>query len=73
MVAHREAWVAHRILHRDISVNNILIYYLDSGNAVGLLSDWDLARTEDQLRQGSVLPWRSVSNYFGSRLTSFIS
>ncbi len=78
LIAHIYAWETHKILHRDISVHNILIYYPQQsdgteGGAIGLLSDWDLARTERQLQQGPVLPWRSVSYHVSFKLTPFIS
>ncbi|KAI0704244.1 hypothetical protein C8T65DRAFT_830866 [Cerioporus squamosus] len=41
-----------RFLHRDISVNNILIMG-SRGDTVGLLCDWDLAKTEQQLEDSN--------------------
>ncbi|KAI1786813.1 hypothetical protein LXA43DRAFT_751802 [Ganoderma leucocontextum] len=53
--AHTVAWVMANILHRDVSVGNILI--LDENpeglpnpkTSKGLLADWDLARTKKEL------------------------
>ncbi|PIL31170.1 hypothetical protein GSI_05867 [Ganoderma sinense ZZ0214-1] len=53
--AHSFAWVKARILHRDVSIGNILI--LDPNpeglpnpqKSKGLLADWDLARTREEL------------------------
>ena len=75
MVAHSYAWKTHKILHRDISVHNILIYYPDPNNdevSIGLLSDWDLARTEEQLQKGALSTSRSVSYDIWFQLTALI-
>lgn len=43
--AHSEAY-AHGIIHRDISVGNMLIY--DNGvREYGLLNDWELSKRLD--------------------------
>ena len=55
------AWVKHRILHRDISAGNILIWIDDNKKVVAKLADWDLAKSQDELDRGPALPWRSVS------------
>ncbi|KAI0329809.1 hypothetical protein GY45DRAFT_1371335 [Cubamyces sp. BRFM 1775] len=51
LLAHRMAWEQYGILHRDISVGNILIHDVDDGTqksrAIGLLTDWDLAKTKE--------------------------
>ncbi|KAL7283894.1 hypothetical protein ACG7TL_001166 [Trametes sanguinea] len=48
--AHQMAWVHHNVLHRDLSVGNILIHDSDGkSEAVGLLSDWDLAKTKEEV------------------------
>ena len=39
-LAHKETYDKARILHRDISVGNILI----TGDGSGLLIDWDLSK-----------------------------
>ena len=53
LVAHKIAWEEYGILHRDVSVGNILIYELEDGSperkVIGLLTDWDLAKTKDQI------------------------
>ncbi|TCD68350.1 hypothetical protein EIP91_010988 [Steccherinum ochraceum] len=41
---HRAVYKATRVLHRDISVNNIMFYYEPDGSVVGVLCDWDLAK-----------------------------
>ncbi|KAJ3008158.1 hypothetical protein NUW54_g3261 [Trametes sanguinea] len=53
--AHRAAWEHHGILHRDLSIGNILIFnaYSESTKPTvtrGILSDWDLAKTKQQLQ-----------------------
>ncbi|RPD60632.1 hypothetical protein L227DRAFT_611163 [Lentinus tigrinus ALCF2SS1-6] len=48
LLGHQRAWVKCKILHRDVSINNILL--LGTGaDCRGLLCDWDLAQTEEQL------------------------
>ena len=53
-------WEACKLLHCDVSAGNILIYNLDdlddpeTNEVVGLLADWDLAKTEDELTTRSV-------------------
>ena len=53
--AHSIAWVKAGILHRDVSVGNILILDEDPQGlpnpktSKGLLADWDLARTREEL------------------------
>ncbi|KAJ8488556.1 hypothetical protein ONZ51_g3456 [Trametes cubensis] len=53
LIAHKIAWEEYGILHRDVSVGNILIYELEDGSperkVIGLLTDWDLAKTKDQI------------------------
>ena len=45
------------ILHRDISVGNILI---DPQTRFGFLIDWDLSRLRSELENGPVEPDRTV-------------
>ena len=53
-------WEACNLLHCDVSAGNILIHNprdLDkpeTNEVVGLLADWDLAKTEDELTTRSV-------------------
>ena len=53
-------WEACKLLHCDVSAGNILIHNprdLDkpeTNEVVGLLADWDLAKTEDELTTRSV-------------------
>ncbi|KAI0761325.1 hypothetical protein BD413DRAFT_617063 [Trametes elegans] len=49
--AHAHAWLDAGILHRDISPSNILIFEKSSGIYQGILSDWDLAKTKEQLNK----------------------
>ena len=58
-LAHTEAIENAKILHRDISVGNIIIS--DRG---GLLIDWDLAKDIDNLENISRQPFRIVSLAF---------
>lgn len=67
--AHRDAWENAKVLHRDISAGNILIYYdedddPDSGEEVmprGILNDWDLCKYKEDLNSGATQRGRSVS------------
>ncbi|KAI0929656.1 hypothetical protein AcV7_005138 [Taiwanofungus camphoratus] len=43
--AHHWVWKTSSILHRDVSVNNIMFYRKD-GQVMGVLCDWDLAMKE---------------------------
>ena len=66
--AHEAAVTKCRILHRDISVGNILIYpkiFVADGKVcyvgrVGLLSDWELAKLIDEVARQ---PHRTVSRF----------
>ncbi|KAI0649753.1 hypothetical protein C8Q79DRAFT_1033321 [Trametes meyenii] len=66
--AHKFAWEEAGMLHRDISVNNILLYDTPEGPS-GILADWDLAKTKDQLsNQSATQPSRSGTWQFISAL-----
>jgi hypothetical protein len=58
-LAHTEAFENAKILHRDISVGNVIIS--DRG---GLLIDWDLAKDVEDLEKISQQPFRTVSLTF---------
>ncbi|KAI0669506.1 hypothetical protein C8Q78DRAFT_1094286 [Trametes maxima] len=61
IVAHLYAWKAAGVLHRDISAANILVYKDGHGDLHGILSDWDLSMTEEQLSSQEITqPSRSV-------------
>ncbi|RDX41986.1 hypothetical protein OH76DRAFT_1422789 [Lentinus brumalis] len=72
LLAHQFAWEKCGILHRDISVGNILLCYLNgqtTGARFGLLADWDLAKTKEQLhKQQATQPSRSGTWQFMSAL-----
>lgn len=63
-LAHTEAIENAKILHRDISVGNVIIS--DRG---GLLIDWDLAKDIDDLEKLSRQPFRTVSLTFDESWT----
>ena len=56
-IAHRDAWVKANVLHRDVSVNNIIIVEVRSVNTSGeeevrriaVLCDWDLCKYKEEL------------------------
>ncbi|KAI0794648.1 hypothetical protein C8Q74DRAFT_588073 [Fomes fomentarius] len=56
LTAHFYAYDQAGVLHRDISVGNIMI---DPASRRGLLIDWDLSRLVEQLGSGPVGPARS--------------
>lgn len=58
--AHRQAWEKAGILHRDISDGNIIIFILPDGSVKGLLIDWDMSKTAQELNKGATNPGRSV-------------
>ncbi|KZT68417.1 hypothetical protein DAEQUDRAFT_766409 [Daedalea quercina L-15889] len=66
--AHQQAW-EQKIMHRDISAGNILIFtFIDvNGNerTSGILNDWDLAKSTDYLdkvtRPGRSGTWQFMS------------
>ncbi|EED83670.1 predicted protein [Postia placenta Mad-698-R] len=53
ILAHRDAWEKADVLHRDISVGNILLedYIDEEGNPQvrGILNDWDMAKLRIEL------------------------
>ncbi|KAA1476355.1 hypothetical protein DENSPDRAFT_932995 [Dentipellis sp. KUC8613] len=52
MTAHEDAWYKAGVLHRDISVNNILILETGSNDNItrrGILNDWDLCKYKEQM------------------------
>ncbi|KAH8100024.1 hypothetical protein BXZ70DRAFT_939991 [Cristinia sonorae] len=64
-VAHAGAWKCSKVLHRDVSDGNIVIYIdYDStpdadGSARGLLIDWDLCKYQHELNGGNAQHSRS--------------
>ena len=57
--AHYKVLKRAGILHRDISVGNIMIR-VDGAKRMGFLIDWDLSRLESELGNGPVEPDRTV-------------
>lgn len=64
MAAHRQAAEKAKLLHRDISAGNLLIYeFMGLGGQVerrGILNDWELSKPLDTKEQRQ--PERTVSN-----------
>jgi hypothetical protein len=58
-LAHTDAFQNAKILHRGISVGNIII-----SSRGGLLIDWDLAKDTEDLEKISRQPFRTVSVTF---------
>ena len=56
--AHKQAWENAHILHRDVSMGNILID-VKTGN--GFLNDWDLCKYREELGGSSSQENRSVN------------
>nr|VWP01996.1 Uncharacterized protein [Ganoderma boninense] len=66
VLGHYTAWEKAGILHRDISVGNILIHPVTRR---GILIDWDLSRLRSGLEQGPVEPDRTGTWQFRSALS----
>ncbi|KAI0701156.1 hypothetical protein C8T65DRAFT_558590, partial [Cerioporus squamosus] len=66
IIAHHEAWTKAKVLHRDISVGNILI---DPVTRNGILIDWDLCRFQWELALGPTEPDRTGTWQFRSALS----
>ena len=63
-LAHAGAWELAGIMHRDVSIGNIMIDVeaASRGKWYGYLTDWDLCKyKEDMDKQVRSLPGRSVS------------
>ncbi|TBU42658.1 hypothetical protein BD309DRAFT_923204 [Dichomitus squalens] len=67
--AHREAWDRAGVLHRDISVGNIMIRVEENGERYGILIDWDLSRLQCELALGAVEPDRTGTWQFRSAIS----
>ncbi|TBU38581.1 hypothetical protein BD309DRAFT_1056444 [Dichomitus squalens] len=68
---HADAWRHAGVLHRDISVSNILIKYdMKEGEAVGsMLCDWDLSKYKEELVLEPTQPDRTGTWAFKSALS----
>lgn len=60
IVAHKQAWVKAGVLHRDISVGNVLIIDDEEKGYWGILNDWDMCKFEEELDKGPSQQARSV-------------
>ncbi|KAM5541449.1 hypothetical protein V8D89_005003 [Ganoderma adspersum] len=71
IIAHHDAWTLANVLHRDISVGNIMILpaTAHSPRRMGFLIDWDLSRLESELGIGPVEPDRTGTWQFRSALS----
>jgi hypothetical protein len=56
-----------QLIHRDISINNILIYDDPEKGIRGLLIDWEYAKTVEDILSKTGAGWRSVSTASWSR------
>ncbi|KAI0672141.1 hypothetical protein C8Q78DRAFT_728722 [Trametes maxima] len=69
LCAHSLAWTSADIMHRDVSASNILIHDTPDGPSLGILADWDLAKTKRLLsNQKATQPSRSGTWQFLSAL-----
>lgn len=46
--AHQYVWNVAGVLHRDISISNVMFYRKDT-RVIGVLSDWDIARSRSDI------------------------
>ncbi|KAJ3543935.1 hypothetical protein NM688_g5800 [Phlebia brevispora] len=72
VVGHFQAWNQADILHRDISVNNILIN-IDSpdGRRAGLLIDWDLCKGKKDLEKATLNGRSGTWAFLSARLLQY--
>ncbi|KAL7277810.1 hypothetical protein ACG7TL_008754 [Trametes sanguinea] len=70
VIAHQDAYTKARVMHRDISVGNILIIPPNSKNKKathqGLLADWELSKRLDDYAAGARHPDRTGTWQFMS-------
>ncbi|KAA1473551.1 hypothetical protein DENSPDRAFT_802761 [Dentipellis sp. KUC8613] len=74
MTAHEDAWCKAAVLHRDISVNNILILEEGKGSNVrrrGILNDWDVCKYREEMDESTTprRPNLTGTWYFRSALS----
>ncbi|PIL24577.1 hypothetical protein GSI_12461 [Ganoderma sinense ZZ0214-1] len=67
--AHYKILKRAKVLHRDVSVGNIMIRVDEDGGTHGFLIDWDLSRLESELGNGPVEPDRTGTWQFRSALS----
>ncbi|KAI0767055.1 hypothetical protein C8Q74DRAFT_927825 [Fomes fomentarius] len=48
LIAHRDAYVDAKIIHRDISAGNIILVQDEEGNWIGMLNDWELSKKVEE-------------------------
>ena len=48
--AHHWVYETSGVLHRDLTVDNVMFHYTDADTVVGILTDWDLSSTEKSTR-----------------------
>ncbi|KAH9835418.1 uncharacterized protein C8Q71DRAFT_119192 [Rhodofomes roseus] len=72
--AHKQAWELTKLLHRDISAGNILIYRFTDINGrlcvIGLLIDWDLCKFQCYLETVSRPARSGTWQFMSARLLS---
>lgn len=70
LIAHEDAWTKAHVLHRDISVNNVMIKRTgpEQGQVIGILIDWDLCKHEKDIEKGVTQASRSGTWQFMSAL-----
>lgn len=56
---HYHAYKTGKVLHRDLSENNLMLRRLKNGKIVGVLNDWDMSSRVDDT--GSILP--TITNH----------
>lgn len=48
-LAHHFVWNVAGVLHRDISISNVMFYRKEGRGVIGVLSDWDIARSRSDI------------------------
>ena len=52
VVGHADAWNKGKVMHRDISDGNIVLWEKEAGGRLtGLLIDWDLCKLKSELEK----------------------
>ncbi|RXW21540.1 hypothetical protein EST38_g4306 [Candolleomyces aberdarensis] len=50
---HHQAWEVGKTMHRDLSENNLMLYWDEDGTVKGVLNDWDMASFTDEERDAT--------------------
>ncbi|KAJ2916670.1 hypothetical protein MD484_g3767, partial [Candolleomyces efflorescens] len=57
---HHQAWEVGKVMHRDLSENNLMLHWDKDGNVKGVLNDWDMAEFTDEERDPTTATHRRI-------------